>query len=187
MTHPLRLAIVASAAALFLGATTAAADVLEIDENGEVTVHAPPARVVPVSLPASAPGRSAALSPMFAAASEMTGVSTDLLEAIAWTESRHNPSALSPKGARGVMQLMPGTARMLGVDPADPAQNIAGGAAYLKAMLREFNGDLVLALAAYNAGPGAVRRHGGVPPYAETQAYVEKVLTRLAAQADATR
>jgi len=189
MTHRFRAisaVFLAAAAGLSLTATPAVADVLEIDDQGNVTVHAPQ-RVTPVVIPVMAPRHSGSLSPLFAEASALTQVSAELIEAVAWTESRFNVGAVSPKGARGVMQLMPGTARMLGVDADDPAQNIRGGAAYLAAMLRQFGGDVVLALAAYNAGPGAVRRHGGVPPYAETQAYVEKVLTRLAAQAEASR
>jgi soluble lytic murein transglycosylase-like protein len=80
----------------------------------------------------------------------------------------------------GMMQLMPGTARELGVDPSDPAQNAQGGATYLRQMLAMFDNDLELALAAYNAGPSAVVRHGGVPPFAETRAYVAAVLDYLA-------
>lgn len=100
---------------------------------------------------------------------------------MAWRESRFRSNALSSKGAIGVMQLMPDTARDLGVDPHDPAQNIRGGALYLRRMLSTFGGDVRLALAAYNAGPAAVRKHGGVPPYAETQAYVTSILGRMAA------
>ncbi len=90
-------------------------------------------------------------------------------------ESGWNPAALSHKGAIGLAQLMPSTARLLRVDPADPAQNLDGGARYLAQQYRRF-GDWRLALAAYNAGPGAVERHGGVPPYAETTAYVAAIL-----------
>lgn len=90
-------------------------------------------------------------------------------------ESGWNPAALSHKGAIGLAQLMPGTARLLGVDPSDPGQNLDGGARYLAQQFRRF-GDWRLALAAYNAGPGAVERHGGVPPYAETTAYVAAIL-----------
>ncbi len=115
------------------------------------------------------------------AAAARHSVSPALVEAVAWQESRLNQQAVSPKGARGVMQLMPGTARELGVDAHDLAANVEGGAAYLARMMDEFDGDLVKALAAYNAGPGAVKRHGGVPPYAETQGYVAAVLARLAA------
>ncbi|GGL48512.1 lytic transglycosylase domain-containing protein [Caulobacter rhizosphaerae] len=90
-------------------------------------------------------------------------------------ESGGDPGAVSPKGARGLMQLMPATARQLGVDPSDPVQNIRGGVTYMKQQLDSFGGDPRLAAAAYNAGPGAVRRYGGVPPYAETQDYVRTV------------
>jgi soluble lytic murein transglycosylase-like protein len=107
-------------------------------------------------------------------------VPTPLVEAIAWQESRFDQAAVSPKGARGVMQLLPTTASELGVDPADLRSNIDGGAAYLARMMRRF-GDVKLALAAYNAGPDAVLRYGGVPPYAETQTYVRAVLARLSA------
>ncbi len=103
----------------------------------------------------------------------------DLLEAVMWTESRGNTRALSPKGAMGLMQLMPQTARAMGViDAWDPEQNIHGGARYLRMMANRFNGSLVHTLAAYNAGPEAVSRHNGIPPYAETQRYVPNVLRR---------
>jgi soluble lytic murein transglycosylase-like protein len=110
-------------------------------------------------------------------------ISPALVAAVAWRESRFNPAARSPKGARGVMQLMPATARSLGVDPADPVANVAGGTAYLSAMMARYDGDVVKSLAAYNAGPGAVDRWRGVPPYAETRAYVAAILERLAEQA----
>ena len=99
-----------------------------------------------------------------------------LLAGLIRQESNFNPSAVSPAGARGLTQLMPGTAAGLGVrDSGDPVQAIEGGARYLRQQLDRFGNDPVRALAAYNAGPGAVLRHGGVPPYAETQAYVRKV------------
>lgn len=93
-------------------------------------------------------------------------------------ESTGKEDALSPKGAYGYMQLMPGTARELGVDMSDPLQNITGGLTYLRRQMTDF-GSLPLALAAYNAGPGAVSEYGGIPPYAETQDYVKKILARL--------
>jgi hypothetical protein len=105
------------------------------------------------------------------------GLDENLVLAVARAESGFRPEAVSRAGALGVMQLMPGTARSLGVtDPLDPAQNIDGGARYLRQMLDRFGGDVEQALAGYNAGPGAVKRYDGVPPYRETQQYVQRVL-----------
>lgn len=100
-----------------------------------------------------------------------------LLRAVMIAESGGDANAVSSAGAQGLMQLMPGTAAGLGVaDPFDPAQNIAGGARYMREMLDRFGGDVRRAVAAYNAGPGAVESYGGVPPYDETRAYVRRVL-----------
>jgi len=108
------------------------------------------------------------------------GLSPDLIKAVALVESGLDPQAVSPKGAQGLMQLMPETARRYGVtDAFNPLDNLAAGAQYLRGLLDEFDGDLKLALAAYNAGPGAVRRHGGVPAYTETLNYVRKVHEKL--------
>jgi hypothetical protein len=104
------------------------------------------------------------------------GVNPDLAVRLAWQESRLNPDARSKAGAISVMQLMPGTAKDLGVDPDDPMDNIRGGVTYLKQQLTRFGGDERLALAAYNAGPGNVRKYGGVPPFKETQNYVKTIL-----------
>ena len=103
------------------------------------------------------------------------GVPEELFSRLVQQESGWNPGAVSHKGAIGLAQLMPGTARRLGVNPLDPVQNLEGGARYLRWQYDRF-GSWRLALAAYNAGPGAVERHGGVPPYRETQGYVVAIL-----------
>ncbi len=105
------------------------------------------------------------------------GLDPNLVAAVIWAESSGDPNAVSKKGAQGLMQLMPATARELGVgNILDPGQNVEGGSHYLRQMLDEHDGDLSLALAAYNAGPDAVRKYGGVPPYRETRDYVGKVM-----------
>lgn len=111
-----------------------------------------------------------------AAAAREFGVEEAVVRAVIHAESAFNPTALSRAGAQGLMQLMPATARRFGVSDAyDASQNIRGGVRYLSWLLRRFNGDLTLAAAGYNAGEGAVDRHGGVPPYNETQYYVKRV------------
>jgi len=108
------------------------------------------------------------------------GVDRNLVDAVAWQESRYNPRAISTAGAVGVMQLMPETARQLGVrNPHDVEQNVVGGTAYLRQQLERFGNNVPLALAAYNAGPGAVMKYGGIPPYRETQNYVRQIMQRL--------
>ncbi|HEY7900624.1 MAG TPA: lytic transglycosylase domain-containing protein [Caulobacteraceae bacterium] len=106
-------------------------------------------------------------------------VDENLVRAVAWQESRYHQAAVSAKGARGTMQLEPSTARALGVDADDQAGNIEGGVIYLSKMMHRYDGDTSRALAAYNAGPGAVDRHGGVPPYRETQNYVRQVMAHI--------
>lgn len=122
--------------------------------------------------------RGAQLSPAIVGAASRVGLDPRLFAALVWSESNFHAGAVSHAGAIGLSQLMPGTAAALGVDPHDPFQNLEGGARYLRAQLARF-GSAELALAAYNAGPGAVERYGRtVPPYAETQVYVVRVLER---------
>jgi len=117
------------------------------------------------------------LDSIFDAAGQKYNLSPDLLKAVAKVESTFRPHLVSKSGAMGIMQIMPGTAKYLGVDdPFDPEQSIMGGARYLRENLDRFDGDIKLALAAYNAGWPAVKKHGGIPPFRETQAYVPKVL-----------
>ncbi len=113
---------------------------------------------------------------MIETAARRNGVDPELVRAIATAESGIDQSAISGVGAIGVMQLMPETAAGLGVDPYDERQNIYGGAKYIRQLLDKFDGNLTKAIAAYNAGPGAVQNYGGVPPYAETQNYVGRVM-----------
>ncbi len=133
---------------------------------------------------AAGPGR---FDDIVRAAADRFGLSADLIHAVIRAESDYAPNCTSSAGAMGLMQLMPGTARALGViDAYDPTQNILGGSRYLREQLDRF-GDLSLALAAYNAGPGAVARYDGIPPYRETQAYVRRVLDYLAQRTEGVR
>ena len=114
--------------------------------------------------------------------SQKHGIDEKLVNALVNQESGFNPNAKSKVGAMGLMQLMPATAKGLGVtDPMDVRQNVEGGVKYVKSMLDRFNGNIILALAAYNAGPNAVKKYGGIPPYSETQNYVKKILNSLSA------
>jgi len=152
--------------------------------SGGTLVLAEPRQATASAVPRSAPdarhlARREAIAPLVATAAAAHDLPEALLLAVIETESNFDAQALSPKGAQGLMQLMPQTARHLGVaDAFDPAANIDGGARYLKSLLTRFGNDLSLALAAYNAGPGAVQRHGAIPPYVETQSYVPRILRR---------
>jgi hypothetical protein len=126
-------------------------------------------------------GVPADLVPLFDAASAQSGVPVSLLAAVAKQESGFNPGAVSSAGAEGIMQLMPSTASGLGVDAFDPAQAIDGAAQLLGGYLQQYNGSVPLTLAAYNAGPGAVAQYGGVPPYTQTTAYVNNIMSMLGA------
>ena len=188
-------------AALLMTAAPAAADVLEIGADGPrwisgalaapPTETAAPADSLELSADFAVPpraiadaARQAGMVPAVYAAkvSELArrfDLSPTLIEALVWQESRWRADARSPVGARGLAQLMPGTARDLGVDPDDPFANLEGGARYLREQLDRFDGDIERALAAYNAGPGRVIKAGGIPRIRETQGYVAAIMGRL--------
>jgi soluble lytic murein transglycosylase-like protein len=152
------------------------------DSNGVLTLSNRPqnggARTVRVPVGPTIVARSnPQFEPLILEHAKLQGVRAELVRAVIQVESAFNPRAVSPKGAMGLMQLMPATARDLGVvDPFNPAENIRAGVTYLRQLLNRYNDDVQLALAAYNAGPGAVDRHGSkVPPYKETRNYVAKI------------
>jgi soluble lytic murein transglycosylase-like protein len=152
-----------------------------VDQNGQPIV---PAWAYTDTTPPPVPAQFA---PLLKQAATAANISPTLLSALVWQESRWNPQAVSSKGAIGLAQLMPGTARDLGVNPADPAANLIGGARYLRQLLDQFDGDVERALAAYNAGPGRVRSAGGVPAIAETRAYVASIVRHISYSTGATQ
>lgn len=174
----------------------ASAQVIEIDPGGGVkTFNGPAAVHVDGSVEPLRSGhvlahRSVLLDAeggdLRARAAALANLSPELIEAVAWNESRFHPRIVSPAGAVGEMQLMPATARALGVDPYDSQQNYQGGATYLRWLMQRYDGNLLWALAAYNAGPKAVEKYQGVPPFKETQAYVAAVLDRLSEREQAS-
>ena len=184
--------ILASAALLLAAPTLAMADVLEIGTGGATWVAGGP--VQPALEPTFELGPTGAAHPVTvvedsAGPAQWRGrvaqlaakydVSPTLLEAVVWQESRWRTGAVSSAGARGLAQLMPGTARQMGVNPDDPHANLEGGARYLRMQLDAFGGDIEKALAAYNAGPGRVQAAGGIPRIRETQNYVASIMARL--------
>lgn len=157
--------------------SAACAQVFEVGAGGairEVGTRLPPQ--VPHRLPSS----PLPLAATAVAAGSHHDVSPALVDTVARRESAYRAGAVSRAGAIGLMQLMPATAHALGVDPRNPSANMDGGALYLRQQITRFDGRIDLALAAYNAGPGAVERYGGIPPYRETRAYVAAALDRLA-------
>jgi soluble lytic murein transglycosylase-like protein len=130
------------------------------------------------ALQSSTVGSSTSFADLINEASQKYGVKAELIEAVIKAESNFKADAVSSAGAEGLMQLMPSTAAGLGVtNPMDPEQNINGGAELLSSLLNRYDGNVQLALAAYNAGPGAVDSYGGIPPYTETQTYVQRVMS----------
>ena len=162
---------------LLAGSSLAHAQVIEVDADGQSRTYDRPTMFTAAEATPIVP--TVAMVPSASSLAEVGrahGLAPGLLEAVAWQESRGQMSAVSPKGALGVMQLMPATAAALGVDPRNLADNIRGGALYLRRQLDRF-GSVPLALAAYNAGPGAVKRFGGIPPFRETRAYVAAIMS----------
>jgi len=172
------------------------ADVLAIGDDGSVTVHSGPALyntadLKPQALPPETPritrrvARMASLGVRAAITNSAAhySLSPALVSAVAWRESAFRADAVSPKGAKGIMQLMPETARAYCAAPCSASQNVEAGTAYLQALMQRYDGDIVKALAAYDAGPRAVDHFGGLPPYRETQAYVDAILARMSASA----
>lgn len=174
--------LVYSGLTFLIAAAPAYAQVIEIASSGQAITYDGPTLftsegAAPIVLtPATSAGKLAS-STMLTDAARVHGLDPGLLQAVAWQESRGRMSAVSRKGALGIMQLMPGTAAELGVVPTDPTDNVRGGAMYLRRQLDRF-GSVSLALAAYNAGPGAVIRYGGIPPFRETRDYVARIMAR---------
>jgi soluble lytic murein transglycosylase-like protein len=156
--------------------------------TGFESILAPPASAPVSAVPAPEPEKS--LEELIEEIAEEYQLHPALIHSIIAAESNYQADAVSRKGAIGLMQLMPGTARELEVDPTQPDENVLGGVKYLREMLERYRGkpdQLLRALAAYNAGPGAVDRYNGLPPYAETQDYVAKVVRRFLEMTEAER
>jgi soluble lytic murein transglycosylase-like protein len=160
----------------------------EVVRSYEAEVPVPVVEAVAVPETAASPVAPRLPTPLELAdaAADRYGLPRELIRSVMAAESAFQPQAISPKGAIGLMQLMPGTAQLLGADPHDPAQNVDAGARYLRDLLEKYNYGLRHALAAYNAGPGAVDKYNGVPPYRETINYIGRIEKKLKA-ADAIK
>jgi soluble lytic murein transglycosylase-like protein len=163
---------------LYMGESFAEMGVAQVQrfEADEYTPPPPPVPVVAL-VPVVIPEVKPVLTPAELAdqAADKYGLPRWLVRSVMRAESGFQPQVVSPKGAIGLMQLMPGTAQILGADPKDPAQNADAGARYLRDLLQKYDGALWHALAAYNAGPGAVAKYGGLPPYTETLRYISRI------------
>jgi soluble lytic murein transglycosylase-like protein len=184
---------------LMLSLGAARADVLAISDDGTVTVNSGPALYTspdlhpqPLLPPAWNETSHRASHARVATVDIRTAIATSaahhalspvLVSAVAWRESAFDAAALSSKGARGIMQLMPDTARRYCTEACLPSDNVEAGTAYLSELLAHYDGDIVKALSAYDAGPGAVDRFRGMPPYRETKDYVDAILARMASNA----
>ena len=188
-----RLATLLIATLLALPAGSARADVFEFAADGGFArvdrsdAAVAGSRAAPVSADQldvlTGPARARTILAAINTLAQRHRLNPALVEAVAWEESRLHPGAVSPKGAIGVMQLMPATAARLGIDPHDWRTNVSGGVTLLASLMRRYDNDLIKALAAYNAGTAAVDRYRGVPPWKETRAYVAAILERLASRA----
>ncbi len=177
--------VAALAAGWALGERTSGVFIFTAPDGTRRVVNVPAAGPGTIEIPAGAAERRTALWPAVEDAARTHGLDPRLVDLVIRMESGYNPRAVSAKGASGVMQLMPDTASLYGVrNVFDPLQNIRAGVRYLRDLIERFNSDISLALAAYNAGPKAVERHGGVPPYDETRNYVKAIL--MAYRGDAT-
>jgi cell wall-associated NlpC family hydrolase len=157
------------------GSTVRIQDVYQTPSHVRRVTPTLSARSASATVPASSDGVSGPYASLFTSIGRQYGVDPALLSAVAKAESSYNAKAVSSAGALGLMQLMPGTARSLGVNPLNPTQAVTGAARLLSGYLDKYDGRIDLTLAAYNAGPGAVQRYGGVPPYSETRHYIQRV------------
>lgn len=173
----LAIALLLAPLASGVAAERTAGAITFVDREGNRKIVSVPKAQTAKSVPAGVANRRAELWPHVQQTALANGLDPALVDLVIRMESGYNPRAVSPKGARGVMQLMPSTASAYGVaDAFNPRENIRGGIRYLRDLLGRFGSDVRLALAAYNAGPEAVEKHGGVPPYRETRNYVSAIL-----------
>lgn len=179
-------ALAAIVAAILSSTCIADSKIIVLGDKGEgdyakITVHTPDRPIQPATAVSSYSPKAVKLdpesyAPLINAAAKVNNLDPDLVRAVIHAESGFNPRAISPANAQGLMQLIPSTAKRMGVaNSFDPIENVAGGSRYLRLLLDMFGGNVVHAVAGYNAGEGAVMKYGGIPPYKETQEYVRRV------------